>query len=129
MYFDTGSADDVVSGDLSGVLQFAQSLAETLASTIETGVVRVLFSDMGAMAMAQSRWDSEVESVKLDYLPPIVALMAPTLSHQEQLKNILADSAYLVVVAPRQLELPAILQLCEDMESAGTDLPMIIINP
>merc|ERR1719401_2470796 len=74
MYFDTGAGDGEVGGDLGGVLAFVETVAKTIAGAeeLEGGTVRVLFTDMGAAAMASNRWEPLPPYLKMDYFPPVI---------------------------------------------------------
>lgn len=131
MYFKTGEAEMGVSGELGNVLQFAEQLSRVLATskmTSDGGVVRTVFIDMGSCAFAQSKWEDLPETLKLDYLPPMVRDRQPSVMEQMQLDQ-LADSKVLVVVAPTQNELPAVFGLVEDLQKKKSNLPIIFVNP
>jgi len=130
MYFDAAGGDTEVSGELGSVLAFAESVSKTLveAEALEGGSVTVLFTDMGASAMSTSRWEPLPEKLKVTYFPQVLR-GSDTIGQQERKKFMeILESEVVVIVAPTQNELPALLQLLMVMEETGKDVPIILMN-
>jgi len=130
MYFDTGGGDTEVSGDLGSVLPFAESFAKTLveAEALEGGSVTVIFTDMGAAAMCQSRWEPLPENLEVTYFPPVLRGSATVGVAERQKFLEILESEFIVVVVPTQAELPALLQMLKIMTEAGKDVPVVLMN-
>mmetsp|Transcript_72702 Transcript_72702/g.135847 ORF Transcript_72702/g.135847 Transcript_72702/m.135847 type:complete len:377 (+) Transcript_72702:2-1132(+) len=126
-YFNTGDAGDG-GGELGNVLLFAERLAKLLAIAdgMEERIVRVVFTDMGASAMAQSRWEPLPDNLVLDYMPPMTRSGINPASRARLMQ--LLDSAFIIAVAPSQAEFPAFLALWELMESSETIIPTALVN-
>mmetsp|Transcript_34880 Transcript_34880/g.76117 ORF Transcript_34880/g.76117 Transcript_34880/m.76117 type:complete len:382 (-) Transcript_34880:88-1233(-) len=129
MFFNAGGKTKDVNGEIGGVLAFAEQFATLLvgAEPLEGGKVRVIFSDMGAASMARVRWEPLPEGLELDYFPQVIQGQDATTEMKMQLRDML-DAAFLVVVAPKQAETPALLQLFKVMGEAGRDIPVVIMN-
>mmetsp|Transcript_57536 Transcript_57536/g.136867 ORF Transcript_57536/g.136867 Transcript_57536/m.136867 type:complete len:394 (-) Transcript_57536:64-1245(-) len=128
-YFNTGDTSGDLSGELGNAFLFAERLTKLLAIAdgMEDKVVRVVFADMGACAMAEGRWDPLPENMAVDYLPPLAPLSMNPAAKGRLIQ--LLQSDFIVVVAPSQEELWAIQQLFELMEEFDAVVPMALINP
>ena len=130
MYFNTGAIDNQVSGELGNVLQFAERFAKTLAMSPrlpQGNGVRVLFTDFGAMSLVAERWNPLPENLILDHLPPVLAKMELKLEERETIKEFL-ESSYLMIVAPNQSEMAAVLALFDVMKEEGKKVPVVLLN-
>lgn len=131
MCFNCGAGEADMSGEIADVLSFAEGFVMTLsrASSLQGGKVRVVFSDMGAASLAQSRWSisGDDERIEVNYLPPIMRLTTPSAMEQAQLDEI-ADAAYIVIVAPKQNEVTAFLELIKTIDGSGRDVPIVVLN-
>jgi len=130
MYFNTGTVDSRVSGELGNVLEFAERFAKTLsvASSLPKGNgVRVLFTDYGAMAMVAQRWEPVPDNMILDHLPPVLPKIELKLEERMKLLEFL-ESSVIVIVAPNQSEMAAVLALFDVMEEVGKTVPVALLN-
>eukprot|EP00435_Cladocopium_sp_Y103_P046115 s1574_g13.t1 len=134
MYFNTGAEDAQVTGELGGVLQFGEQVAKTLAYSNKlpegTGV-RVLFTDFGAKSLVATRWGDLPENLILDHLPPVLPKRELRMEERMKLNEIL-ESSILLVVAPNQSEMAAVLAIFDVMKDLGKTLdlkvPVILLN-
>lgn len=130
MYFNTGAEDAQVTGELGGVLQFGEQVAKTLAYSNklpEGNGVRVLFTDFGAKSLVATRWGDLPENLILDHLPPVLPKRELRMEERMKLNEIL-ESSILLVVAPNQSEMAAVLAIFDVMKDLGKKVPVILLN-
>jgi len=130
MYFNTGAEDSQITGELGGVLQFAEQVAKTLAYSNkipEGNGVRVLFTDFGAKSLVATRWGELPENLVLDHLPPVLPKRELRMEERMTFEEILQASV-LLVVAPNQSEMAAVLGLFDVMKDLGKKVPVILLN-
>eukprot|EP00437_Effrenium_voratum_P017137 CAMPEP_0181454864 /NCGR_PEP_ID=MMETSP1110-20121109/30460_1 /TAXON_ID=174948 /ORGANISM="Symbiodinium sp., Strain CCMP421" /LENGTH=369 /DNA_ID=CAMNT_0023579227 /DNA_START=29 /DNA_END=1138 /DNA_ORIENTATION=- len=130
MYFNTGTIDNQVSGELGNVLQFAERFAKTLAMSprLPQGKgVRVLFTDFGAMSLVSTRWNPLPENLTLDHLPPVLPKMELKMEEKTKIEEFL-ESSMLLIVAPNQSEMAAVLAIFEIMKETGKTIPVVLLN-
>ena len=130
MYFNTGTIDTQVSGELGNVLQFAERLAKTLAMSPrlpQGNGVRVLFTDFGAMSLVSTRWNPLPENLILDHLPPVLPKIDMKAEERTTINQFL-ESSMLIIVAPNQSEMAAVLAIFEVMKEEGKRVPVVLLN-
>lgn len=130
VYFSAGASDSQVGGALGAVLPFAEQFVKAMASiqAAQGGVVRVLFSDLGAKSSCQNRWEPLPKGLVLDYFPPMLrGQEAATGEDKFRLLEIL-QADMLIAVATTQTELPALLYLMQEMKNTGTEVPLVLVN-
>ncbi|CAJ1392985.1 unnamed protein product [Effrenium voratum] len=131
MYFNTGAEDSQVTGELGGVLQFAEQVAKTLALSAklpEGRGVRVLFTDFGAKSLVETRWGELPQNLIMDNLPPVLPKREIRMEERMVLEEIL-ESSLLMVVAPNQSEMAAVLAIFDVMRDVGKKVPVVLLNP
>lgn len=132
MFYNAGGPARGMSGSLGDCLAFAQLLCRKLAQSpaLEGGKLKVVFADCGAMGQAQNRWD-DIEDLKavMEIVPmPVVNRNeVPDEWKQKEIDKVV-DADFLVIVAPRQQELPALLQLYFSALRQGRDVPILMLN-
>eukprot|EP00929_Paragymnodinium_shiwhaense_P053803 TRINITY_DN2696_c0_g1_i1.p1 TRINITY_DN2696_c0_g1~~TRINITY_DN2696_c0_g1_i1.p1 ORF type:complete len:420 (-),score=94.45 TRINITY_DN2696_c0_g1_i1:24-1283(-) len=133
MYFSAGGEE--MTGNLSGnfgeVFIFAEELVMSLAASdaMDGARIKVVFSDIGAQGMASSRWDlSEAENIELSYLPQINQQTPANPAQQYQLDE-LCDCDFMILVAPIESDLPAVLLLVDEVNKTGREIPFVMLNP
>ncbi|CAK9014933.1 DUF1995 domain-containing protein, partial [Durusdinium trenchii] len=124
MYFNTGAEDSQVTGELGGVLQFAEQVAKTfaLSNKLPEGTgVRVLFTDFGAKSLVATRWNPLPENLILDHLPPVLPKRELRMEERTKLSE-MCESSVMLVVAPNQSEMAAVLGIFDVMKDLGKSL-------
>eukprot|EP00913_Durusdinium_trenchii_P024847 g23322.t1 len=137
MYFNTGAEDSQVTGaedtkapsELGGVLQFAEQVAKTfaLSNKLPEGTgVRVLFTDFGAKSLVATRWNPLPENLTLgrrilDHLPPVLPKRELRMEERTKLSE-MCESSVMLVVAPNQSEMAAVLGIFDVMKDLGKSL-------
>eukprot|EP00930_Biecheleria_cincta_P042021 TRINITY_DN28895_c0_g1_i1.p1 TRINITY_DN28895_c0_g1~~TRINITY_DN28895_c0_g1_i1.p1 ORF type:complete len:448 (+),score=82.10 TRINITY_DN28895_c0_g1_i1:75-1418(+) len=133
MYFNTGSQDVRIDGDLGASVQFGEAVASTFAEAIDKlpkggdGTVRVVFPDMGARACVAQQWSGLPENVILDHFPPILPLSDVKPDEEMKLQAML-DASMIIVVAPLQTELGCVFALMDRVNSLPRKMPVIFMN-
>lgn len=133
IFFNSGTSEADISGDLGLVLSFVEQFGKMLtqAKPLEGGNVRVLFNDLGSSALATQRWtqDGELpENLKPDYFPPMTRAVEAQVSDNSYKFEEILDAEILIVVVPTEAELPAILRLLDTMGNQAKDIPIIFVN-
>lgn len=132
MYFNTGSQDVRIDGDLGAAVQFGEAVAATFAESDRLpkegdGTVRVVFPDMGARACVAQRWNDLPDNVILDHFPPIMPLSEVKPEEEYKLQQMLSASM-IIIVAPLQTELGCVFALMDRIDSLSHDIPVIFMN-
>lgn len=121
MFFSAGDSETGITGNFGRAMPFAEQFVKRLAAdrTLKGGIVRAVFTDMGAQGAALERWGYLPDNLKLCTLP--AALTGRSIAHElEELQ----DASMLVIVAPSKTELPALTQVDEVVHGC----PIILIN-
>ncbi|CAK9064496.1 unnamed protein product [Durusdinium trenchii] len=122
-------------GELGGVLQFAEQVAKTfaLSNKLPEGTgVRVLFTDFGAKSLVATRWNPLPENLTLgrrilDHLPPVLPKRELRMEERTKLSE-MCESSVMLVVAPNQSEMAAVLGIFDVMKDLGKKVPVILLN-
>merc|ERR1719161_217449 len=136
VFYDSG---DERSGQLAGGLDFTRSYLSALTAQVARDPTQdgkrviAVFTDMGACAMMENKWDA-MDRLELSYLPPLLrsGMSAPGLDPENEkrrrmeLPN-LDEAAVVVAVRPTQAELPAMLELWK--YASECNAPVVLVNP
>lgn len=130
VYFDAGSKDTQVSGAFGAVLPFAERFCKAMSVVLagQGGRVRVIFSDMGAKSLCESRWEPLPDGMALDYFPPLRRGMEEAVGPDRVRLEELLDADMVIAIVPTQAELPALLYMMKVLKALKKEVPLVLVN-